>query len=201
MSTLRQMQILNNKDILSTYVITLPSSSCMHIIYWSIMLVVCEFTDLIGKRYDVKQWRLSYRHVHLFHGNHTTAVDMEWRTKVESCDKHDKFYCFKKRFSYLIRRDRNGWELASLTHLVSLLRRGSNVPYKKAAMPVECRRKVKRCHLSGNPATALISFKHSLGFSSFSLCGKESYLVMSQNLKLNFRAKNLSSHYHTQSSR
>ena len=39
---------------------------------------------------------------------------MEWRPKVESYDKHDKFYCFKKRFSYLIRRYRNAWELASL---------------------------------------------------------------------------------------
>ena len=35
---------------------------------------------------DVKQCRLTYRHVHLFHGNHTAAADMELRPKIGSYD-------------------------------------------------------------------------------------------------------------------
>ena len=56
----------------------LQSGSCMLIVYWG-----HHVNRLLSERvYELKSEQLSYRHVHLFHGNHTTAADWEGGPKI-----------------------------------------------------------------------------------------------------------------------
>ena len=60
----------------------LPSCSCMLIVYWG-----HHVNRLLSERvYELQSEQLSYRHVHLFHGNHTIVADMERRPDIASYD-------------------------------------------------------------------------------------------------------------------
>ena len=111
----------------------------------------------------MKQCRLTYRLVHLFHGIHTTAADMEWKPKIGS---YDTLWCvpiIKEWLHCQYGEKKNARELASF--------KSSGLSSQRIELDRFSRR------LSCNPSPALIIFS---GFSPLNRFGGESYLVMSR---------------------